>query len=49
MTNVYRDIAVGVLFMTGLWGFIAGQFIISTVLFAATTVLSNIRAESVQG
>ncbi len=42
MTNLNRDIATGILFIVGLWGFISGQFIISTVLFASTTVLSNI-------
>ncbi|SHE21517.1 hypothetical protein [methanotrophic endosymbiont of Bathymodiolus puteoserpentis (Logatchev)] len=42
MTNLNRDIATGILFVVGLWGFISGQFIISTVLFASATVLSNI-------
>jgi len=42
MTNLTRDIATGILFVIGLWGFISGQFIISTVLFAGSTVLSNI-------
>jgi len=42
MTNLNRDIATGILFIVGLWGFISGQFIISTVLFASATVLSNI-------
>jgi hypothetical protein len=31
--NLNRDIATGILFVVGLWGFISGQFIISTVLF----------------
>lgn len=42
MTNIYRDITTAVLFITGVWGFISGQFIIATVLFASATVLSNI-------
>lgn len=42
MTNLNRDIATSILFVVGLWGFISGQFIISTVLFASATVLSNI-------
>jgi len=36
------DIAIGALFISGLWGFISGAFIISTVLFAASAMLSNI-------
>ncbi|SMG64851.1 secreted protein [methanotrophic bacterial endosymbiont of Bathymodiolus sp.] len=42
MTNLNKDITTATLFIAGLWGFISGQFIISTVLFASTTVLSNI-------
>ncbi|GAW85382.1 conserved hypothetical protein [Bathymodiolus platifrons methanotrophic gill symbiont] len=42
MTNIYRDITIAVLFIAGIWGSISGQFIISTVLFAGATVLSNI-------
>lgn len=42
MTNLNRDITSATLFVAGLWGFITGQFIISTVLFASVTVLSNI-------
>ena len=42
MTNLSRDITTAILFIAGLWGFISGQFIISTVLFAGSTVLSNI-------
>ncbi len=42
MTELNRDITTSVLFIAGVWGFISGQFIISTVLFAGATVLSNI-------
>jgi len=37
-----KDIAIGALFITGLWGFISGAFIISTVMFAASALASNI-------
>ncbi|SMG65582.1 hypothetical protein BMETH_359799218688, partial [methanotrophic bacterial endosymbiont of Bathymodiolus sp.] len=40
MTNLNKDITTATLFIAGLWGFISGQFIISTVLFASTTVLT---------
>ena len=46
MTNLNRDIATGILFIVGLWGFISGQFIMSTVLFASATVLSNIKPKA---
>ena len=46
MTNLNRDITTGVLFIAGIWGFISGQFIISTVLFAGASVLSNIAPKS---
>jgi len=42
MTNMKKDIAIGTLFITGLWGFISGAFIISTVMFGASAMLSNI-------
>ena len=38
MTNINSDITVAVLFIAGLWNFISGQFIISTVLFASSIV-----------
>jgi len=41
-TKMKTDIAIGALFISGLWGFISGAFIISTVLFAASAMLSNI-------
>ncbi|WP_428356634.1 hypothetical protein [Methyloprofundus sp.] len=47
MTNLNRDISTATLFIAGLWGFISGQFIIATVLFAGVTVLSNIAPKAV--
>jgi hypothetical protein len=41
MITFYRDILISVTFVVGIIGFISGQFIISTVLFAIAAVLSN--------
>jgi hypothetical protein len=40
--NLYRDIATGLFFTTGVFGFMSGEFIISTLLFGAATIFSNI-------
>ena len=42
MSNFNRDIVIGLMFITGIWSFISGQFIISTVLFGAAAIYSNI-------
>jgi len=42
MTSIKSDIAIGVLFISGIWAFISGAFIVSTVLFGAAAMLSNI-------
>jgi len=41
-TNLYRDIMTGVFFTTGVFGFMSGEFIISTMLFGAATISSNL-------
>lgn len=41
MMTFYRDILIALTFVLGIAGFISGQFIISTVLFAVSAVLSN--------
>jgi hypothetical protein len=40
--SIFKDILIGLLFITGTWGFISGEFIISTVLFAGAAIFSNI-------
>jgi len=40
--NFYRDIATGFFFISGLLGFMSGEFILSTTLFAAASLISNI-------
>jgi hypothetical protein len=37
-----KDIIIGSLFITGIWGFISGAFIVSTVMFGASAMFSNI-------
>lgn len=42
MSNLNKDILIGLLFITGTWSFISGQFIFSTVLFAGAAIYSNV-------
>lgn len=42
MNDVKKDIVIGLLFIIGIWSFISGQFIFSTVLFATAAIYSNI-------
>jgi hypothetical protein len=41
MNSLNKDILIGLLFITGIWSFISGQFIFSTVLFAGAAIYSN--------
>lgn len=40
--NFLRDIFTGILFTTGIFGFMSGEFVLSTVLFGAASLSSNI-------
>jgi hypothetical protein len=42
MNDLYKDILIGVVFVTGLVGFISGEFIVSSTLFATAAVASNV-------
>jgi len=42
MNDFSKDILIGLLFVVGMWSFISGQFIFSTVLFASAAIYSNI-------
>jgi hypothetical protein len=42
MNTLHKDILIGLLFVAGLWSFISGQFIFSTVLFAGAAIFSNV-------
>lgn len=42
MTNFTKDILIGSLFILGVFVFMSGEFIISTVAFASAAIFSNI-------
>ena len=42
MSDFNKDIVIGLLFIIGVWSFISGQFIVSTVLFGSAAIYSNI-------
>ncbi|MFI3156266.1 MAG: hypothetical protein QX199_08915 [Methylococcaceae bacterium] len=42
MSDLYKDILTGTVFITGLIGFISGEFIISSTLFASAAIASNV-------
>lgn len=42
MTTFYRDVLIGLMFIVGIVGFISGEFIVSTVLFASAAISSNV-------
>ncbi|MGZ8136788.1 MAG: hypothetical protein ACXW1W_07435 [Methylococcaceae bacterium] len=42
MNDFNKDILIGLMFIGGIWSFISGQFIFSTVLFASAAIYSNI-------
>lgn len=42
MNDFKKDIIMGLIFITGIFGFISGEFIVSTVLFGLAAIYSNI-------
>jgi len=42
MTAFQKDIFVGLMFISGIFGFVSGEFVASTVLFAGAAILSNV-------
>ncbi len=42
MTDFQRDILIGLMFVVGILGFLSGEFIISTIMFAIAAIFSNI-------
>jgi len=46
MTTFKKDILVVIVFMTGLYGFLSGEFIISSTLFAIAAIASNINGHT---
>jgi len=41
MSNFKQDLIMAVLVIAGLWSFISGQFIFSSLLFASAAIFSN--------
>ena len=46
MNDFQKDILTGTVFITGLLGFISGEFIISSTLFASAAIASNVRVNA---
>jgi len=46
MNELSKDIMVAVIFITGLLGFVSGEFILSSALFAIAAVASNVNLNS---
>ncbi|MEI7838969.1 MAG: hypothetical protein WCJ11_00540 [Methylococcaceae bacterium] len=42
MNAFTRDVLIALMFIVGIVGFISGEFIISTVLFASAAIFSNV-------
>jgi CheY-specific phosphatase CheX len=42
MTYLKRDLTIGILLIIGITGFISGEFVVSTVLFASAAIFSNL-------
>ncbi len=42
MSDFQKDVLTGLMFITGLFGFMSGEFIISSTLFASAAISSNI-------
>jgi hypothetical protein len=42
MSDFYKDVLTGLVFSIGLLGFIAGEYIVSSTLFAASAISSNV-------
>lgn len=49
MKDLYKDILTGLVFMIGLLGFLSGEFIISSTLFAASAIASNVSISRKRG
>ncbi len=49
MNDLYKDILTGTIFITGLLGFLSGEFIISSTLFATAAIASNVNLNRKRG
>ena len=42
MSDFAKDVFTGLIFLIGILGFISGEFIVSSTLFAASAISSNV-------
>jgi len=42
MSDFQRDVLIGMMFLVGIFGFISGEFIVSTLVFASAAIFSNL-------
>lgn len=42
MNEFRKDILIGLIFIAGVFGFISGEFVISTILFASAAIAGNV-------
>lgn len=49
MNDFQKDTLTGTVFITGLRGFISGEFIISSTLFASAAIASNVNLNRKRG
>ncbi|MDO9161111.1 MAG: hypothetical protein Q8N35_09215 [Methylococcaceae bacterium] len=49
MNDFQKDILTGTVFITGLLGFVSGEFIISSTLFATAAIASNLNVNRKRG
>ena len=42
MSDLRKDILIALMFIVGIFGFISGEFVVSTIMFATAAILSNI-------
>ncbi|MGY6274469.1 hypothetical protein [Methylomonas sp. MgM2] len=46
MNDLSKDVLIGSLYMLGIWSFVSGLFVISTVLFASAAMFGNMIAKA---
>jgi hypothetical protein len=49
MNDFYKDILIGAVFVLGLIGFISGEFIVSSTLFATAAISSSVNSNRKRG
>lgn len=42
MSDFQRDVLIGMMFVAGIFGFISGEFVFSTMVFAIAAIATNI-------